>query len=149
MQVWPAAAKMPATTPIAALATLASSKTMLGDLPPSSSVEPMNRHAVAAAMREPVAVLPVNEIFASSGWSTRACPASAPNPVTTLTAPGGKPASTTSSASRSTVAEVYSDGLITTVLPAHSAGASLLVVSVSGEFHGVIAPTTPSGSREV
>ena len=55
----------------------------------------------------------------------------------------------TSSASRRTVAEVYSDGLITTVLPAHRAGASLLVVSVRGEFHGVIAPTTPSGSREV
>jgi hypothetical protein len=28
-------------------------------------------------------------------------------------------------------------------------GASLLVVRVSGEFHGVMAPTTPSGSREV
>ena len=119
------------------------SKTMFGDLPPSSSVDPMKRSAVAAAMREPVAVLPVNEIFARLGWSTRAWPASAPNPVTTLTAPGGKPASTASSASRSTVAEVYSDGLITTVLPTHSAGASLLVVSVSGEFHGVIAPTTP------
>ena len=149
MQVWPAAAKMPATTPIAALATFASSKTMLGDLPPSSRVEPTKRDAVAAAIREPVPVLPVNEILASAGWSTRACPASAPNPVTTLTTPGGKPASSASSASRSTVAEVYSDGLITIVLPAHSAGASLLVVRVSGEFHGVIAPTTPSGSRVV
>ena len=67
MQVCPAAAKMPATTPVAALATLASSNTMLGDLPPSSRVEPMNRPAAADAMRDPVAVLPVNEIFASAG----------------------------------------------------------------------------------
>jgi hypothetical protein len=94
-------------------------------------------------------VLPVNEILARAGWSTSGWPASTPKPVTTLTAPGGNPASIASSANRSTVAEVYSDGLITTVFPAHSAGASLLVVSVSGEFHGVMAPTTPSGSRVV
>src|SRR4051794_32329949 len=149
MHVCPAAAKMPAMTPTAALATFASSKTMFGDLPPNSSVHPMNLLAAAAAMREPVAVLPVNEIFASKGWSTKGWPASAPNPVTTLTAPGGNPASTASSASRRTVAEVYSEGLITTVLPAHRAGASLLVVRVRGEFHGVIAPTTPRGSRDV
>src|SRR3712207_8747768 len=62
----------------------------------------------------------VKEIFARSGWSTSACPASGPKPVTTFTAPGGKPASRTSSASFSTVAEVYSDGLITTVLLARS-----------------------------
>src|ERR1051325_5274407 len=149
MQVCPAAAKIPATTPIAAFGMFASSKTMLGDLPPSSSVEPMNRLAVAAAIRAPVVVEPVKEIFARSRWSTRACPASAPNPVTTLTAPGGKPASRASSASLTTVAEVYSEGLITTVLPAQRAGASLLLVRVSGEYQGVIAPTTPSGSRAV
>src|SRR5688572_2760633 len=114
---------------------------MFGDLPPSSSVDPMKRPAVFAAIRDPVAVLPVNETFARTGWSTSAWPASAPNPVTTFTEPGGKPASRASSASRRTVAEVYSEGLITTVLPTHRAGASLLVVSVSGEFQGVIAPT--------
>lgn len=69
--------------------------------------------------------------------------------MTTLSVPSGKPASVTSSASRSTDAEVCSDGLTTIVLPMVNAGASLLVVSVSGEFHGVIAPTTPSGSRIV
>ena len=35
--------------------------------------------------------------------------------------------------------EVNSDGLMTTVLPAASAGASFQAVSSSGEFHGVIA----------
>ncbi|MOA43022.1 hypothetical protein D3C78_1651310 [compost metagenome] len=45
--------------------------------------------------------------------------------------------------------EVNSDGLITTVLPAARAGASFHVSSMSGEFQGVIATTTPSGSRLV
>ena len=38
MQVWPVAAKMPDTAPLTAPSMSASSKTMLGDLPPSSSV---------------------------------------------------------------------------------------------------------------
>ncbi len=38
MQVWPVAAKMPETAPLTALSRLASSNTMLADLPPSSSV---------------------------------------------------------------------------------------------------------------
>ena len=42
-----------------------------------------------------------------------------------------------------------SDGFQTTVLPAASAGASFHVASRSGEFHGVIAATTPSGSSRV
>jgi len=42
------------------------------------------------------------------------------------------------------------DGLTTTVHPAASAGAqSFQVISSSGEFHGVIAPTTPTGSARV
>ncbi len=109
----------------------------------------MKRDAVEEAMRAPVAVLPVNEILARRRSSTRAAPASAPKPVTTLMTPGGKPASSASAANRRTVAEVYSEGLITMVLPVARAGASLLVVSVSGEFHGVMAPTTPRGSRRV
>jgi hypothetical protein len=42
--------------------------------------------------------------------------------------------------------EVNSDGLMTTVLPAANAGASFQAVNNNGEFHGVIATTTPSGS---
>ena len=38
---------------------------------------------------------------------------------------------------------------MTIVLPAASAGASFIEVSSSGEFQGVIAPTTPIGSRSV
>ena len=46
-------------------------------------------------------------------------------------------------------AEVNSDGLTTIVLPAASAGASFHAVSSSGEFQGMIAPMTPSGSWRV
>ena len=134
---------------MAAFATFASSKTMFGDLPPSSSVDPMKREAVFAAMRDPVAVLPVNETSRRVGWSTRAWPASAPNPVTTFTAPGGKPASTAISAAEArTVAEVYSDGLIDRVADAERRR-QLARGRRQREFHGVIAPTTPSGSRDV
>jgi hypothetical protein len=46
-------------------------------------------------------------------------------------------------------ADVYSDGFTTTVLPAASAGAIFQDISSSGEFHGTMAATTPSGSRRV
>src|SRR5215510_9851003 len=97
-------------------------------------------------MRCPVASDPVNATFATSGCSTSGAPTSGPKPVTTLTTPGGKPAASTSFMNSSTEAEVNSDGLITTVLPAANAGASFHVVNRSGEFQGTIAAMTPSGS---
>ena len=36
-----------------------------------------------------------------------------------------------------------------TVQPASSAGASLLLIRSIGAFHGMIAPTTPTGSRMI
>ena len=53
------------------------------------------------------------------------------------------------SAKRSAVSGVSSAGLRTTVLPAASAGASFHDAIASGKFHGVMSPTTPSGSRTV
>ena len=140
---------MPATMPIEAEAMSASAKTMFGDLPPSSRVALMNRSPQTRPISAPVAVLPVNDIFCTRRSDTRGLPASAPKPVTTLTTPGGKPACSSSSTSSRSDAEVCSEGLITMVFPAASAGASLVEVSISGEFHGVIAPQTPSGSRWV
>ena len=140
---------MPATIPIEAFARSASGKTMLGDLPPSSSVTRTSRSPAIAAMRRPVSVPPVNAILETSGCRTSASPASAPKPVTTLTTPGGMPASSTSGISSSSDAEVCSLGLITIVFPPASAGASFISVSRSGEFQGVIAPTTPIGWRRV
>src|SRR6188768_2764020 len=97
-------------------------------------------------MRWPVASDPVKATFATSGCSTSGVPTSVPKPVTMLTTPGGKPACSTSLTNSSAEADVNSDGLITMVLPAASAGASFHAVSSSGEFHGMIAATTPIGS---
>ncbi len=95
-------------------------------------------------IRRPVPVWPVNATRRTSGCATSASPVSGP-PVTTLSTPGGRPASPASSATRRVVSGVVSAGLATTVLPAASAGPTLLASRVSGKFHGVIAPTTPMG----
>ena len=42
---------------------------------------------------------------------------------------------------------VCGSGLRTTALPSASAGATTRIPSTLGEFHGVIAPTTPTGIR--
>ena len=44
---------------------------------------------------------------------------------------------------------VTSDGFRITVFPAASIGASFCASSVTGEFQGVMAATTPTGSRSV
>ena len=60
------------------------------------------------------------------------------------------PAGTTSrriSPSLSVESGVYGEGLSTIVFPASSAGAIFQIASITGKFHGVIAPTTPNGRR--
>ena len=66
--------------------------------------------------------------------------------MSTLSTPGGKPARCASSASTSAEKGVASAGLMTTVQPAASAGATLRVIIDDGKFHGVIAAQTPTGS---
>src|ERR1035438_5585903 len=63
--------------------------------------------------------------------------------------PSGTPASAISPASRSAVSEVCSAGLSPTQFPVASAGPSFHAAISSGKFHGMIWPTTPSGSRSV
>ena len=50
---------------------------------------------------------------------------------------------------RNTANGASSADLTTTVLPATSAGATFSAISSIGTFHGMIAPTTPNGSRTV
>ena len=59
------------------------------------------------------------------------------------------PASSASSARRRLVSGVSSLGLSTTVLPHANAGPSFHDAISIGKFHGVISPTTPSGSCNV
>jgi hypothetical protein len=47
---------------------------------------------------------------------------------------------------RSAVSGVSSEGLMTTVLPAASAGPIFQLVNMSGKFQGTICPTTPIAS---
>ncbi len=105
--------------------------------------------AAASAIPRPTSVEPVNATFATSGCSTRRCPQTRPGPDTTFTTPAGMPASSAIRSNSSAVSGVSSAGFSTSVLPAASAGAIFQAAIVSGKFHGVISPTTPSGSRKV
>ena len=84
--------------------------------------------------------------MSTPGWRTKALPVVGPKPVTTLKTPGGKPASSKSRANSRVEAGVCYAVFTTKVQPAARAGASLKVSRSSGEFHGVMAPTTPIGS---
>src|SRR5581483_8054618 len=99
----------------AAASRSASANTMLGVLPPSSSVTGLRSVAVRRWMSWPTAVDPVKVILWTPGCSTMAIPVS-PAPGTTLTTPGGTPASSISSASQRVDSGASSDGLSTTTL---------------------------------
>jgi hypothetical protein len=71
-----------------------------------------------------------------------------PVPVSTFSTPGGKNAWQIS-AINSTPRGASSAAFSTSVLPAQSAGAIFRAPSRTGAFQGMIAPTTPSGSRRV
>jgi hypothetical protein len=133
----------------AAVPTSASAKTTAGLLPPSSRLTRLQPRAAAIMTFSPTARLPVNDSLSTIGWLTSASPVGSPGPVTTLKTPSGSPASIISPASRSTANVAYSDGLSTIVQPAASAGATFCASSISGAFHGITAPTTPTGSRSV
>ena len=130
---------------LAAFARSASSQTIIGSDPPSSSVTRLEPFAASAATRSPVAVEPVKATLRTSGWVTSASPASAPVPGSTVSTSSGSPASRRISPRRSVVSGVESAGFATTVLPHSRAGPSLLHSSVVGKFQGTIAATTPSG----
>ena len=64
-----------------------------------------------------------------------------------LNTPFGTPASCRISAKINAEVGVNSDGFRIMVQPAASAGATLQAIWLSGQFHGVIMPMTPTGSR--
>ena len=86
----------------------------------------------------------MNVIAATRSSATTIAPAA--TPCTTLSTPGGRPASANAAASRSPISGVIGDGLNTTVFPAASAGPILRLAMFSGKFQGVMTPTTPTGS---
>src|ERR1700752_1625376 len=72
MQVWPAAAKMPASTPASTWSISASSNTMFALLPPSSSEIGFRCDPALAAIALPALSLPVKGIFPPPGVIARA-----------------------------------------------------------------------------
>ena len=113
---------IPRTTASAASAGSASAKTRIGFLPPSSSVSDLIS-PVSATVRwiaTPVCAEPVNEMRGTSGCATSAAPASAA-PGRTASSPGGS-RSSVSAANSSVESGDCSLGLMTTALPAISAG---------------------------
>ena len=81
----------------------------------------------------------------TSGFEVSSPPIFTASPVTTLSTPAGIPACTASSAKASAQSGVSGAGFTTTVQPAARAGEILRVIMASGKFHGVMAPTTPTG----
>src|SRR6202020_3276663 len=95
-QSWPALPNTALGAAAAAAARSASANTMLGDLPPSSSVTRLIVCAAPAAIERPTSVDPVNAILATPGCSTSRAPHTDPGPTTTLSTPSGRPASSAS-----------------------------------------------------
>ena len=144
-QVWPVLRNFEAIAPSTAASRSASSKTMKGALPPSSSDTRLTVPMQAAASILPTGVEPVKVNLAIRGSVVRTVPIGAGGPVTILNTPAGSPASAPSTARARAENGVSSDGLSTTVQPAARAGATLRVIIAAGKFHGVTAATTPTG----
>ena len=115
--------------------------------PPSSSETFFSMPPASWPTRRPTAVEPVNDTTGMFGSVTSASPTSAP-PTTTWSRPSGRPASRKTAANIAPpTTGVCGSGLRTTALPSASAGATTRIPSTDGEFHGVIAPMTPAGTR--
>ena len=146
MQDWPVEEKMPNSTPASATSRSASAKTMVGDLPPSSSETGISFAAAFCARARPTSVPPVKETLRMAGCVTSRSPTTPPAPGRTEKSPGGRPAASTMRASSRQTSGLQEAGLSSTALPAASAGATFCASEAMGEFQGVIPATTPSGS---
>src|SRR5436190_16651450 len=147
VQRWPVVPKAPQSAPSTARSRFASSSTIIGFLPPSSSEQCLKLFAAVVPIVRPTALDPVNEIARTSGCSSIGAPASAPKPLTMLTTPLGTPASARTRTKLNVERGVSCAGLITQVLPQTSAGNSFQDGIAMGKFHGVIIPQTPTGVR--
>jgi hypothetical protein len=101
-----------------------SANTMFGFLPPSSTATRLMVGAAARMIACPVARPPVKLIMSTPECSVSGAPTLRPSPSRMLTTPCGAPASSSSRTSSTDVRGVTSLGLITTVFPAASAGAT-------------------------
>src|ERR1051325_6250485 len=146
-QRWAVVSHAPHNRPSIVKSRLASSSTIIGFLPPSSSEQCLKLLAAVVPMIFPTAEEPVNEIARTSGCSSSGAPASGPNPVTILMTPLGSPASIKARTRLNVERGVSCAGLITQVLPHTIAGNNFHDGIAMGKFHGAIMPQTPIGVR--
>ena len=119
---------------------------MKGALPPNSSDSFFTVGAHCFIRMRPTSVLPVKDRWRTTSLSQITWPIAiefSASAVKTFSTPAGMPARCASSATAKADSGVASAGLITTVQPAASAGATLRVIIAIGKFHGVIAAQTP------
>jgi hypothetical protein len=145
-QVWPVLRYFAAMAPSTARSRSASSKTMKGALPPSSIETFFTVFAACSIRSLPTGVEPVKVIFLTSGFPVSSPPIALAEPVRMLTTPSGMPAAWHSTPQARPEKGVCVAGFRTIVQPAASAGPSFRAIMEDGKFHGVIAPTTPTGS---
>ena len=146
IQLWPANENAFAAS-FAAVPAGASAQTIAGVALPSSSLTRLRWPRSASP--QPTSPEPVNVISLTRSSSTSTSPISPAAPETTLIQPGGRPASSSSSARKNAASGVADAGFSTTAQPAASAGAILCATRLSGKLNGEIAPTIPIGSRSV
>ncbi len=128
----------------------ASSSTMVADLPPSSRKTRFMVAAPFSMMRWPTTVEPVNEIMSTLGESVSCSPIRWSDDVTMLSTPAGMSVFSATTRPRSVAFHgVSGAGLRTTVFPVARDCPSLCEVTSKGKFHGTMAPTTPTGSRQM
>src|SRR5580700_4617340 len=147
VQRCPVVPNAPQSPPSTASSRFASSSTIIGFFPPSSSEQGFRLFAAVVPMIRPTAEEPVNETARTAAFSAIGAPASGPYPVTTFTTPFGTPASVSACTRLKVDSGVSSAGLITQALPQTRAGSSFHEGIAIGKFHGVIMPQTPSGWR--
>src|SRR6185437_15398810 len=147
VQRWPVVPNPPQIPPSMARSRLASSRTIIGFFPPSSSEQCLKFCAAAAPTMRPTSEEPVKDTASTKAFSTIGAPASGPNPVTMLMTPFGNPASTSARTKLKVESGVSSAGLITQVLPQTMAGSNFQEGMAMGKFQGVIMPQTPTGFR--
>jgi hypothetical protein len=147
VQRWPVVPKAPHSAPSIASSRLASSSTIMGFLPPSSSEQCLKVFAAEVPTVRPTSVDPVRETARISGCSVSGPPMAEPKPVTTFTTPLGRPASTSARTKLKVDSGVSCAGLMMQVLPATRAGNSFHDGIAMGKFHGVIMAQTPIGWR--
>ncbi len=94
----------------------------------------------------PARVEPVKDIMSDVGMMRHRLADRRAVAVDEVEHAAGTPASCITWANKRPLSGAISDGFSTMVQPAAMAGATLAAIWLIGQFHGVIMPTTPTGS---